>query len=48
MKTKIINYFHKDLDCAPIDPIIFDTYLEGATDGVINKIKSDIESSADI
>ena len=38
MKTEIINYFDKDLDCTPMDPIIFDTYLEGATGGVINKI----------
>ena len=38
MKTEIINYFEKDLDCAPVNPIIFDTYLEGATGGVINKI----------
>ena len=38
MKTEIINYFDKDLDCAPVDPIIFDTYLEGATGGVINNI----------
>ena len=38
MKTEIINYFDKDLDCAPVDPTIFDTYLEGATGGVINKI----------
>ena len=38
MKTEIINYFDKDLDCTPVNPIIFDTYLEGATGGVINKI----------
>ena len=34
MKTEIINYFDKDLDYAPVDPIIF----EGATGGVINNI----------
>ena len=38
IKTEIINYFDKDLYCTPVDPIIFDTYLEGATGSVINKI----------
>ena len=39
VKTEIINYYNKDLYCTPMDDaIIFDTYLEGATGGVINKI----------
>ena len=37
MKTEIINYFDKALNCTPMNPMIFDTYLEGATGGVINK-----------
>ena len=38
MKTEIINYYDKDLECTPMDPIIFDTYLEGAIGDVINDI----------
>ena len=39
VKTEIINYYNKDLYCTPMDDaIIFDTYLEGATGGVINNI----------